>query len=250
MAELSPPSPTGNMISVFVVDDHELVRRGLVEVLEDAGDIAVVGACGTAAEAVRRIPDTRPDVVLLDVRLPDGSGIEVCREVRSRDPQIRVLMLTSYEDHEAAIASVLAGASGVALKQIRSRILVAAIRAVASGRSLLTMTDRAGLLGRLGGPDEPGHLPAALGRQERRVLEGIVDGLTNRQIAARMHLAEQTVKNHVSTLLAKLGADNRTQAAVLGEQIRWQSLSSHRAPVRPTPQDRPGITPARTTRLE
>src|SRR5664279_1637546 len=144
MNEQDPSSQAEGMIRVFVVDDHELVRRGLLEVLVDAGDITIVGECATATDAVRRIPGTRPDLVLLDVRLPDGSGIEVCREVRSRDPRIRVLMLTSYEDHEAAIASAMAGASGVALKQIRSRTLIEAVRAVARGRSLLTLTDRAG----------------------------------------------------------------------------------------------------------
>jgi two-component system response regulator DevR len=231
-------------VRVFVVDDHELVRRGLLEVLLDAGDIEIVGECATAAEAVRRIPAARPDVVLLDIRLPDGSGIEVCREVRSRDPRVRALMLTSYEDHEAAMASLLAGASGVALKQIRSRALVEAVRAVAAGRSLLTMTDRAGLVGRLTGPAEPGHLLATLSRQERRVLDGIVDGLTNRQIGDRLKIAEQTVKNHVSTLLAKLGVEHRTQAAVLGEQIRWHSRpSSPGGPPDSPPKASPEVPP-------
>jgi two-component system response regulator DevR len=230
MREPNPSSQAGSTIRVFVVDDHELVRRGLLEVLVDAGDIAIVGECATAAEALRQIPQARPDLVLLDVRLPDGSGIEVCREVRSRDPRIRVLMLTSYEDHEAAIAAVLAGASGVALKQIRSRTLVEAVRAVAEGRSLLTLADRAGLLGRLAVTEEPGHLLAELSRQERRVLDGIVDGLTNRQIGDRLNIAEQTVKNHVSTLLAKLGVERRTQAAVLGEHVRWHTSSPRREP--------------------
>ena len=223
MNEQDPSSQADGMIRVFVVDDNELVRRGLLEVLVDAGDITIVGECATATEAVRRIPGIRPDLVLLDVRLPDGSGIEVCREVRSRDPRIQVLMLTSYEDHEAAIASAMAGASGVALKQIRSRTLIEAVRAVTQGRSLLTLTDRAGLLGRLARADEPAHLLAELSRQERRVLDGIVDGLTNREIGDRLHIAEQTVKNHVSTLLAKLGVEHRTQAAVLGERVRWHS---------------------------
>jgi two-component system response regulator DevR len=227
MNETDPSSQAEGMIRVFVVDDHELVRRGLLEVLVDAGDITIVGECATAAEAVRRIPRTGPDLVLLDVRLPDGSGIEVCREVRSRDPRIRVLMLTSYEDPEAVIASALAGAAGVALKQIRSSTLIEAVRTVARGRSPLT--DRAGLLGRLTGADEPAHLLAALSGQERRVLDGIVDGLTNRQIGDRLNIAEQTVKNHVSTLLAKLGVEHRTQAAVLGDQVRWHS-SPHADP--------------------
>jgi|NGEPerStandDraft_6_1074524.scaffolds.fasta_scaffold118788_1 two-component system response regulator DevR len=224
-------SAAENPIRVVVVDDHELVRRGLSEVLEDAGDIAVVGECGTASEALRTIAAVRPDVVLLDIRLPDGSGIQVCREVRSADPSIQVLMLTSYEDEEAVAASVQAGARGVALKQIRSHELVEAIRNVAAGRALLTHSDRSPVMGRLQPAVEPEHMVATLSPQEQRVLDGIVDGLTNREIGKRLHLAEQTVKNHVSALLAKLGVERRTQAAVLGEHVRWHTTSS----VQPAP---------------
>jgi two-component system response regulator DevR len=200
-----------------VVDDNALARRGLCEVLGEAGGLTVVGQATTAAEATQLIFSVNPDMVLLDVALPDGSGVEVCRTVLARHPSIRVLMLTSFEDQEVLQASLRAGAAGVALKEIRSPALIAAVRAVAAGRSLHQQADRSGFLGRVGPPRGTGHKLAALSLQEHRVLGGVIDGLTNRQIGQRLGLADQTVKNHVASLLHKLGARHRTHAAVIGE---------------------------------
>jgi two-component system response regulator DevR len=201
-------------IRVFLLDDHEVVRRGLRDLLEADGDIVVVGESGLAQEATRRIPALRPHVAVLDGRLPDGSGIDVCREIRSQHPEIAALILTSYDDDEALFAAIMAGAAGYVLKQIRGNDLVDAVRRVAAGQSLLDPAVTARVLDRLRtGPEEDKAL-APLTDQERRILELIGEGLTNRQIAERMFLAEKTVKNYVSSLLAKLGMERRTQAAV------------------------------------
>jgi DNA-binding NarL/FixJ family response regulator len=201
-------------IRVFLLDDHEVVRRGVRELLSLESDIEVVGEAGTAAEALVRIPATRPDVAVLDVRLPDGSGVEVCREIRSQLPGVKCLMLTSFPDDEALFDAIMAGASGYVLKAIRGTDLLSAVRDVADGMSLLDPVATARVLERLrdGGQKEDERL-AGLTKQERRILELIGEGMTNRQIGAELHLAEKTVKNYVSSLLAKLGMERRTQAA-------------------------------------
>ncbi|MFP5335302.1 MAG: response regulator [Actinomycetes bacterium] len=210
------------MIKVYLVDDHEVVRRGLKELLETAGDIEVVGESGAAGEAARRIPALRPDVAVLDARLPDGSGIDVCREVRSRDPHIKALILTSYDDDEALFAAIMAGAAGYVLKDVRGSDLVDGIRRVAAGQSLLDPAVTEQVLRRLrSGPAEDPRL-ASLTAQEKRILGLIADGLSNRQIAETMFLAEKTVKNYVSSLLAKLGMERRTQAAVFAAKLDRQ----------------------------
>ncbi len=201
-------------LRVALVDDHEIVRRGLRELLEASG-VEVVGEAGTAAEAVRRMPALRPDVVLLDMQLPDGSGVEVCRELRAMLPDTRVLVLTSYDDDEALFASVLAGASGYLLKQVRGADLVNSVERVAAGQSLLGPEVTARVLERLRSPGlQRDSRLAALTDQERRVLDLVAEGLTNRQVGVRLGLAEKTVKNHVSGVLAKLGLGSRTQAAL------------------------------------
>jgi two-component system, NarL family, response regulator DevR len=206
-------------IRIFLLDDHEVVRRGIRDLLEQEGDIEVVGASGSAVEATRRIPALRPDVAVLDGRLPDGSGIDVCRDVRSVDPSIRALILTSYDDDEALFAAIMAGAAGYVLKQIKGNDLVDTVRRVADGQSLLDPAVTQRVLDRIRkGPQEP-HELRNLTDQERRILEHIAEGLTNRQIAERMSLAEKTVKNYVSSLLAKLGLERRTQAAVLAARL-------------------------------
>ena len=207
------------MIRVFLLDDHEVVRRGLADLLHAAGDIEVVGESGSAVEAANRIPALRPQVAVLDARLPDGNGIDVCRQVRSVDPSIQALILTSFEDDEALFAAIMAGAAGYVLKQIRGNDLVEAVRRVAAGQSLLDPAVTQRVLERIRhGPDQPDEL-RALTEQERRILALIAEGLTNREIAARMYLAEKTVKNYVSSLLAKLGLERRTQAAVLAAKL-------------------------------
>jgi two-component system response regulator DevR len=201
-------------IRVFLLDDHEVVRRGVHELLSIEDDIEVVGEAGTAAEALTRIPATRPDVAVLDVRLPDGSGVEVCREIRSQQPDIKCLMLTSFSDDEALFDAIMAGASGYVLKAIRGTDLLSAVRDVASGKSLLDPVATGRVLARLrdgGGQEDPRM--AGLTKQERRILDLIGEGMTNRQIGNELHLAEKTVKNYVSSLLAKLGMERRTQAA-------------------------------------
>ncbi|MCS0601779.1 response regulator transcription factor [Streptomyces sp. LP11] len=202
-------------ISVFLLDDHEVVRRGVHEMLSVEPDIEVVGEAGTAAEALARIPATRPDVAVLDVRLPDGSGVEVCREIRSRDDTVRCLMLTSFADDEALFDAIMAGASGYVLKAIRGDELLRAVRDVAAGKSLLDPVATARVLERLrdGGGARPDERLSRLTAQERRILELIGEGLTNRQIGERLYLAEKTVKNYVSGLLSKLGMQRRSQAA-------------------------------------
>ena len=201
-------------IRVFLLDDHEVVRRGVHELLSIEDDIEVVGEAGTAAEALIRIPATRPDVAVLDVRLPDGTGVEVCREIRSQQPDIKCLMLTSFSDDEALFDAIMAGASGYVLKAIRGSDLLSAVRDVAAGKSLLDPVATGRVLARLrdGGGREDPRL-AGLTKQERRILDLIGEGMTNRQIGNELHLAEKTVKNYVSSLLAKLGMERRTQAA-------------------------------------
>lgn len=198
---------------MFLLDDHELVRRGLADLLSLEPDITVVGEAGTAAEAITRIRATRPDVAVLDVRLPDGNGVQVCREVRSDNPAVKALMLTSYADDEALFDSIMAGASGYCLKDIRGHDLVGAIRSVADGSSILDPVATSRVLAKLRGNREADDQLADLTAQERRILSLIGEGLTNRQIGERMHLAEKTVKNYVSSLLAKLHLERRTQAA-------------------------------------
>jgi DNA-binding NarL/FixJ family response regulator len=207
------------MIRVYLLDDHEVVRFGLREMLEREGDIEVVGESGSAVDATHRIPALRPDVAVLDGRLPDGSGIDVCRDVRSVDPSIKALILTSYDDDEALFAAIMAGASGYVLKQIHGTDLIDGIRRVAAGQSLLDPAVTARVLERIRkGPEQPDELKD-LTDQERKILAHVAEGLTNREIAERMFLAEKTVKNYVSSLLAKLGLERRTQAAVLASRL-------------------------------
>ncbi|MFC4021951.1 response regulator [Micromonospora sp. GCM10011542] len=207
------------MIRVFLLDDHEVVRRGLADLLQSSGDIEVVGESGSAQEAARRIPALRPDVAILDARLPDGNGIDVCRDVRAVDSSIRGLILTSYEDDEALFAAIMAGAAGYVLKQIRGTDLVDAVRRVAAGQSLLDPAITTRVLERIrNGVEQPRELQS-LTEQERRILEYVAEGLTNREIAGKMFLAEKTVKNYVSSVLAKLGLERRTQAAVLATRL-------------------------------
>ena len=211
--------PFAGPVRVYLLDDHEVVRRGVRELLEAEADIVVVGESGSAQEAARRIPATRPHVAVLDGRLPDGSGIEVCREVRAVDPSIAGLILTSYDDDDALFAAIMAGASGYVLKQIRGHDLVDAVRRVAAGQSLLDPTLTQRVLERVRrGPPQQQELKD-LTPQEHRILVLIAEGLTNRQIGERVHLAEKTVKNYVSNILAKLGVERRAQAAVLAAKL-------------------------------
>ncbi len=206
-------------IRVFLLDDHEIVREGVRTLLEGTDGIEVVGEAGTAAEAIARIPPTRPHVAILDVQLPDGSGVEVCRDVRSAHPEIKCLMLTSFSDDEALFEAVVAGASGYLLKQVRGTDIVDAVRRVAAGQSLLDPTLVGRVMDRVRQPPKEDERLARLTGQERKILALIAEGLTNRQIAERMFLAEKTVKNYVSNLLAKLGMERRTQAAVFGANV-------------------------------
>jgi DNA-binding NarL/FixJ family response regulator len=207
------------MIRVYLLDDHEVVRQGLRYLLEGAGDIEVVGESDSAVDATHRIPALRPDVAILDARLPDGSGIEVCRAVRAVDPDIRALVLTSYDDDEALFAAIMAGASGYVLKEIKGTDLLSAVRFVAEGKSLIDPALTARVLERVrNGPATAPEL-ADLTEQELKLLGFIAEGLTNRQIGERMYLAEKTVKNYVSSILAKLGLERRTQAAVLASKL-------------------------------
>jgi two-component system response regulator DevR len=210
---------TEDRIRVFLLDDHEVVREGLKVLLEASGRIEVVGEAGTAEAATARIPALRPDVAVLDARLPDGSGIEVCRTVRSVDPDLKALILTSYDDDEALFAAIMAGASGYVLKDVRGHDLVDAITRVAAGQSLIDPTLVARVLDRVrNGPKTAPELEG-LSEQELTLLRLIAEGLTNRQISERMFLAEKTVKNYVSHLLTKLGLERRTQAAVLATRL-------------------------------
>jgi DNA-binding NarL/FixJ family response regulator len=210
-----PPAP----VRVFLVDDHEVVRRGVAEVLEDEPGITVAGEAGSVAEALARVPAVRPDVVVIDIRLPDGDGADLCRGLRERIPGLRCLVLTSFSEQEALDAAVRAGASGFLLKQVRGPALVTAVRTVAAGGTLFDevapAASRPSGTGTAGG-----DRLATLTEQERTVLRLIGEGLTNRQIGARMGLAEKTVKNYTSHLLAKLGLERRTQAAILATELR------------------------------
>ncbi|HYU65134.1 MAG TPA: response regulator transcription factor [Jatrophihabitantaceae bacterium] len=207
-------------IRVFLLDDHEIVRRGIADVLEEQPGIVVVGEAATAGEALRRIPAARPHVAVLDARLPDGSGIDVCRDIRSSAPEVRCLILTSYDDNDALFAAVMAGAAGYLLKEVRGTSLIEAVRQVAAGKSLLDPAVTGRLLTRLReGAPQDARL-ASLTDREREILGLITDGMTNKQIGERLFLAEKTVKNYVSGLLAKLGMQRRTQAAVYGSEVR------------------------------
>jgi DNA-binding NarL/FixJ family response regulator len=203
---------------VFLVDDHEIVRRGIADLINAERDLEVVGESSTVAQTLRRVEATRPDVAVLDVRLPDGSGIDLCRSIRSAHPDIHCLMLTAYDDDEASYSAVLAGASGYVLKDIRGQNLLEGIRRVARGESLLPKGTGARVVASLSGPTPSASVAPDLTLRERQVLELIAEGLTNRQIGDRLDLAEKTVKNYVSGLLAKLGMERRTQAAVYGSK--------------------------------
>jgi DNA-binding NarL/FixJ family response regulator len=209
-------------ISVFLLDDHEIVRRGIAQLLETEDDIEVVGEAGTAAQALARVPALRPDVAILDVRLPDGDGVTVCRDLRSViTPPPACLMLTSFSDDEALFGAIMAGASGYLLKQVAGIDLVGAVRTVAAGGSLLDPKATGLVLERLRRGEQPTDPKfESLSPQERRILELIADGLTNRQIGAELYLAEKTVKNYVSSLLHKLGFARRTEAAVYAAERR------------------------------
>jgi DNA-binding NarL/FixJ family response regulator len=208
-----------NQIKVFLLDDHEIVRRGVRDLLEAEPDITVVGEAGTAASALARIPALRPAVAVLDVRLPDGDGVSVCRDIRSKMPEVACLMLTSFGDDEALFDAIMAGASGYVLKQIRGTDLVGAVRTVASGRSLLDPEAASRVMARMREASKRSDPLAALTGQERKILELIGEGLTNRQIGERLFLAEKTVKNYVSALFAKLGMERRTQAAAYAARL-------------------------------
>jgi len=209
------------VVRVFLLDDHEVVRQGVTAMLETQPDLTVVGEAATAAEALARVPALKPDVAVLDVRLPDGDGVQVCRQLRAQLPGLACLMLTSFADDEALFESVMAGAAGYVLKELRGGDLVQAIRTVAAGGSLLDPTATHQLLSRLRGNSSAANDPLhRLTDQERKVLELIGQGMTNRQIGAQLYLAEKTVKNYVSSLLAKLGMQRRTQAAVLATELR------------------------------
>ncbi|MER5767399.1 response regulator transcription factor [Streptomyces sp. NPDC001985] len=214
----SPQRP----IRVFLLDDHEVVRRGVHDLLGSEPDIEVVGEAGSGEAALVRAPALRPDVAVLDIRLPDGDGISVCRELRSRLPGTACLMLTSFDDDDALLDAIMAGAAGYVLKQIKGSDLVAAVRTVAAGQSMLDPATTARLMNTLRAPAEPSAEESQLGEltdREREILALIGEGLTNRQIGARLYLAEKTVKNHISRLLAKLGVERRIQAAVLATQF-------------------------------
>ena len=222
MADSERPGPD-NPIRVFLLDDHEVVRRGVHDLLNDEPDITVIGEAANVEQALVRVPALRPQVAVLDVRLPDGDGVTVCRELRSQMPELACLMLTSFDDEEALLDSIMAGASGYVLKQIQGSDLVSAVRTVAAGQSLLDPSATTRLMARLRQGQEPEEEPDALPgltAREREILALIGEGLTNRQIGQRLYLAEKTVKNHISRLLAKLGVERRIQAAVIATQAQ------------------------------
>ncbi|MEV7738187.1 response regulator transcription factor [Streptomyces sp. NPDC088921] len=230
MADGAQPSPD-NSIRVFLLDDHEVVRRGVHDLLNDEPDITVVGEAATVEQALIRVPALRPQVAVLDVRLPDGDGVTVCRELRSQMPELACLMLTSFDDEEALLDSIMAGASGYVLKQIKGTDLVSAVRTVAAGQSLLDPSATAKLMARLRQGQEPEPEPDALPGltdREREILALIGEGLTNRQIGQRLFLAEKTVKNHISRLLAKLGVERRIQAAVIATHAQDRATQQKR----------------------
>jgi DNA-binding NarL/FixJ family response regulator len=217
--QVGDTAKAAGQIGVFLLDDHEIVRRGVRDLLEAESDITVVGEAGTAAAALARIPAVKPDVAILDVRLPDGDGVTVCREIRSRMPQVGCLMLTSFGDDEALFDAIMAGAAGYVLKQIRGTDLVGAVRTIAAGQSLLDPEAASRVMRRMRDQSQHSDPLAGLTEQERRILELIGEGLTNRQIGERMFLAEKTIKNYVSALFAKLGMERRTQAAAYATRI-------------------------------
>jgi DNA-binding NarL/FixJ family response regulator len=212
------PETPAAPITVYLLDDHEVVRRGIKDLLEGEGDIVVVGESGLAQEAARRIPALRPDVAILDGRLPDGTGVDVCREIRSQDPSINALILTSYDDDDALFSAIMAGASGYVLKQIRGADLIDTVRRVAAGQSMLDPAVTAQVLDRLRSGPKTDPALEQLTAQELKILELIAQGMTNRQIAGTLFLAEKTVKNYVSSMLAKLNLESRTQAAIFANK--------------------------------
>ncbi|MGK4579265.1 response regulator [Kitasatospora sp. HPMI-4] len=228
-------------VRVFLLDDHEVVRRGVQDLLDAEPGLTVIGEAGTAEQALARVPALRPDVAVLDVRLPDSDGVSVCRELRSTMPELACLMLTSFDDEEALLDAIMAGAAGYVLKQISGTDLVSAVRTVASGQSLLDPGAATRLMARLRGESEAPRQPVlpALTDREREILALVGEGLTNRQIGARLYLAEKTVKNHISRLLAKLGVERRVQAAVIATQSTQPPSSAGRStperPSRPAP---------------
>jgi DNA-binding NarL/FixJ family response regulator len=209
----------GTAIRVFLLDDHEIVRMGVRDLLEAEPGITVIGEAGTAASALARIPALKPDVAILDIRLPDGDGVSVCREIRSKMPQLACLMLTSFSDDEALFDAIMAGAAGYVLKQIRGTDLVGAVRTIASGQSLLDPEAASRVMRRMRDQATAADPLAGLTDQERRILALIGEGLTNRQIGDRLFLAEKTVKNYVSALFAKLGMQRRAQAAAYAARV-------------------------------
>jgi two-component system, NarL family, response regulator DevR len=214
------------MVTVFLVDDHEVVRRGLADLLASDPELDIIGDAGSVSEAMVRIPALKPDVAVLDVRLPDGNGIELCRDLLSELPDLRCLMLTSFTSDEAMLEAILAGASGYVVKDIRGMELAQAIKDVGAGKSLLDNRAAAALMTKLRGAAESQDPLSGLTERERTLLGLLGEGLTNRQIAARMFLAEKTVKNYVSRLLAKLGMERRTQAAVFASKLEQRAASS------------------------
>ncbi|MGA7054432.1 MAG: response regulator transcription factor [Mycobacterium sp.] len=221
------------MVKVFLVDDHEVVRRGLADLLASDSELEIVGDAGSVSEAKARIPALKPDVAVLDIRLPDGSGIELCRDLLSDLPELRCLMLTSFTSDEAMLEAILAGASGYVVKDIRGMELARAIKDVGNGKSLLDNRAAAALMAKLRGAKESKDPLSGLTERERTLLGLLTEGLTNRQIAARMFLAEKTVKNYVSRLLAKLGMERRTQAAVFASKLGQQSAAAKLAETPP-----------------
>ncbi len=220
MEGTDPMTEQQPLLRIFLLDDHEVVRRGIAELLTAVSGFEIVGEAGTVEQALSRIPAVRPDVAILDARLPDGSGIDVCREIRSRLPDTHCLILTSYDDEDAVLASVLAGASGYVLKEVRGSAIVDSVRRVAAGQSLIAPEVISQVMDRLRNGTAADARLASLTDREREVLDLIAEGLTNRQIAERLFLAEKTVKNYVSSLLAKLSMQRRTQAAVSGAEVR------------------------------
>ncbi|MGW3076591.1 MULTISPECIES: response regulator [unclassified Kitasatospora] len=211
----------GEPVKVFLLDDHEVVRRGVHDLLDAEPGFTVVGEASTMTQALTRVPALRPDVAILDMRLPDGDGVTVCRELRSRMPELACLILTSFDDEEALLDSIMAGAAGYVLKQISGTDLVSAVRTVASGQSMLDPGAATRLMARLRGEaaaQQPSDFPQLTDR-EREILALVGEGLTNRQIGQRLYLAEKTVKNHISRLLAKLGVERRVQAAIIANQV-------------------------------
>ena len=237
MSDSTAGAPARGPVRVFLLDDHEVVRRGVHDLLDAEPDLEVVGEAGTVAQALARVPALRPDVAVLDVRLPDGDGVTLCRELRSRMPDLACLMLTSFDDEEALLDAIMAGAAGYVLKQITGTDLVTAVRTVASGQSMLDAGATTRLMARMRGDavkdQQPTDALSALTEREREILALIGEGLTNRQIGLQLFLAEKTVKNHISRLLAKLGVERRVQAAVIATQTGDSLRAAAPSPSRP-----------------